>query len=205
MFQMNDTEEEHIRIIKQFLPKNRSIVFVGMMGAGKSTVGRKVAFKLEKDFVDTDVEIENAAQLTISEIFSLYGEEHFRDIERKIIHRLLGERRGVISVGGGAFMDENLRQAITQNGVSIWLKADFDVLMSRVHRHSHRPLLDTADPEIVMKRLIDQRYPIYAQSDITISNTYSTADMTAEQTFYELAHFVKIKFPQQKEYSCDMS
>ena len=201
---MNETEE-HLHIIKQFLPKNRSIVFVGMMGAGKSTVGRKVAFKLEKDFVDTDVEIENAAQLSISEIFSLYGEEHFRDIERKIIHRLLEERCGVISVGGGAFMDETLRQAITQNGVSIWLKADFDVLMTRVYRHSHRPLLDTADPEIVMKRLIDQRYPIYAQSDITISNTHSTADMTAEQTFCELANFVKIKFPQQKEYSCDMS
>lgn len=185
------TEEESIKIIKNLLPQNYSIVFVGMMGAGKSTVGRKIAFKLERDFVDTDIEIEQSAQLTISEIFSLYGEQHFREIEHRIICRLLEEKQGIISVGGGAFMNESLRDAIKKSGISIWLKADFNILMERVHRHDHRPLLETDDPAIVMKRLIDVRYPVYEKSDIIVNNSHHIADATVETTLLQLSEYLQ--------------
>jgi shikimate kinase len=189
-----DNDDDRIAVIKKHLPPHRSIVFVGMMGAGKSTVGRKIAFKLGQDFVDTDVEIERSAQLTISEIFSLYGETHFREIEQKIICRLLNERCGVISVGGGAFMNQSLRDAIKEHGISVWLKADFNILMDRVHRHEHRPLLDTDNPEDVMRRLIDTRYPIYEQSDIIVNNSHHIADMTVDHTLTQLAHYMQDKF-----------
>lgn len=187
----NFNDDDYADIINAYLPVNQSIVFVGMMGAGKSTVGRKVAFKLQKDFVDTDFEIENSAQLSISEIFSLYGEKHFREIEQRVICRLLEERKGVISVGGGAFMNNELRSAINKHGISVWLKADFDTLMERVHRHDHRPLLEQDNPEDVMRRLIDARYPIYAQSHLTINNSSNIADMTVSKTLEELAHYVQ--------------
>ena len=190
----NFNDDDYAEIINHHLPADQSIVFVGMMGAGKSTVGRKVAFKLQKDFVDTDFEIENSAQLTISEIFSLYGEKHFREIEQKVICRLLEERKGVISVGGGAFMNDALRAAINNSGVSVWLKADFDTLMERVHRHDHRPLLEQDNPEDVMRRLIDARYPIYEQSHITINNSSNIADFTVSKTLEELAHYVQVSF-----------
>ena len=187
----NFNDDDYAEIINRALPADQSIVFVGMMGAGKSTVGRKVAFKLQKDFVDTDFEIENSAQLTISEIFSLYGEKHFREIEQKVICRLLEERKGVISVGGGAFMNDALRDAINKSGISIWLKADFDTLMERVHRHEHRPLLEQDNPEDVMRRLIDARYPIYEQSHITINNSSNIADLTVSKTLEDLAQYVQ--------------
>lgn len=186
----NFNDDDHAEIINRHLPADQSIVFVGMMGAGKSTVGRKIAFKLQKDFVDTDFEIENSAQLSISEIFSLYGEKHFREIEQKVICRLLEERKGVISVGGGAFMNDSLRSAINKSGVSVWLKADFNTLMERVHRHDHRPLLEQDNPEDVMRRLIDVRYPIYEQSHITINNSSNIAELTVSKTLEELAQYV---------------
>jgi shikimate kinase len=169
-----------IDTIKNKLSKDKSIVFVGMMGAGKSTIGRRVAFKLDMDFVDTDLEIENAAQLSISEIFAHYGEQHFRKIEKKIIMRLLAEKKGVISVGGGAFMDENLREYIHQYGISVWLRADFETLMKRVDNQGHRPLLSQDDPKIVMKKLIDLRYPIYEKSDIIVQNNDISPDKTVD-------------------------
>jgi shikimate kinase len=150
------------------------------MGAGKSTIGRRVAFKLDMDFVDTDLEIENAAQLSISEIFANYGEKHFREIEKKIIMRLLLEKKGVISVGGGAFMDEILRDYIHQHGISVWLRADFETLMKRVDNQGHRPLLTQDNPKTVMKKLIDVRYPIYEKSDIIVQNNDISPDKTVD-------------------------
>lgn len=169
---------------------DKSIVFVGMMGAGKSTIGRRVAFKLGIDFIDTDLEIENAAQLSISEIFAHYGEQHFRDIEKKIIMRLLSEKKGVISVGGGAFMDESLRNYIHQYGVSVWLRADLETLMKRVDNQGHRPLLSQDDPRKVMEKLIAVRYPIYEKSDIIIQNNDISPDKTVDMVLNDLYDFL---------------
>jgi len=148
----------------------RSLVLVGLMGAGKSTVGRRLAQTLKLPFRDADHEIEAAAGMTIPEIFAIHGEEHFRDGERRVIARLLQEGPIVLATGGGAFMNEETRQRIAENGISIWLKADLDVLMRRVRKRSTRPLLQNPDPEGTMRRLMDLRYPVYATADITIDS-----------------------------------
>ncbi len=183
-----------IDYIKKNLPKDKSIVFVGMMGAGKSTIGRRVAFKLNMDFIDTDLEIENAAQLSISEIFANYGETHFRDIEKKIIMRLLAETKGIISIGGGAFMDNTLRDYINNHGISIWLRADFETLMKRIHNQDHRPLLTQGNPEAIMQKLIDVRYPIYEQSNIIIQNNDISPDKTVDYVLDSLNQYLKKRY-----------
>jgi len=147
---------------------SRSIVLVGMMGAGKTSVGRRLAQKLGLEFVDADAEIEAAHRMTIPEIFAAHGEPYFRDGERRVIARLLAHGRKVLATGGGAFMNEETRARIAERAVSVWLKADFDVLLRRVRKRSNRPLLANADPEATLKRLIDDRYPVYALADITI-------------------------------------
>jgi len=149
---------------------NRALVLVGLMGAGKTSVGRRLAEKLEIPFVDADHEIEVAAGKTIPEIFSDHGEEYFREGERRVITRLLENGKQVLATGGGAFMNAETREKIKRHGVSLWLKADLDVLLKRVAKRNDRPLLQNEDPAIVMKRLIDLRYPIYAQSDITVES-----------------------------------
>ena len=146
----------------------RSIVLVGMMGAGKTSVGKRLAVRLGLDFVDADHEIEAAAGLTIPEIFSRHGEPHFRDGERRVIARLLGERQRVLATGGGAYMTKATRERIAETGVSIWLKADADVLLRRVRKRNNRPMLNTPDPEDTLKRLMAERYPVYALADLTV-------------------------------------
>lgn len=146
----------------------RAVVIVGMMGAGKSSIGRRLAQALHLGFVDSDDEIEKAANLTIPEIFETYGEAHFRDGERKVIARLLSDGGKVIAVGGGAFENPQTRADIAEQGLSIWLKADFETLMARVRRRSHRPLLRNPDPEGTMKRLLEARSPNYALADMTV-------------------------------------
>ena len=148
----------------------RPIVLVGLMGAGKTSVGRRLAEKLEIPFVDADHEIEVAAGKTIPEIFSDHGEDYFREGERRVITRLLENGKQVLATGGGAFMNAETREKIKTQGVSLWLKADLDVLLKRVAKRNDRPLLQNDDPAAVMKRLIDLRYPIYAQSDITVES-----------------------------------
>jgi len=148
----------------------RSLVLVGLMGAGKSTVGRRLAQSLKLPFRDADHEIEAAAGMTIPEIFAIHGEDHFRDGERRVIARLLQEGPIVLATGGGAFMNEETRQRIAEQGVSIWLKADLDILMRRVRKRTTRPLLQNPDPEGTMRRLMDLRYPVYATADITIDS-----------------------------------
>ncbi|WP_246718706.1 shikimate kinase [Microvirga terrestris] len=148
----------------------RSLVLVGLMGAGKSTVGRRLAQSLKLPFRDADHEIEAAAGMTIPEIFAIHGEEHFRDGERRVIARLLQEGPIVLATGGGAFMNEETRGRIAEQGISIWLKADLDVLMRRVRKRATRPLLQNPDPEGTMRRLMDLRYPVYATADITIDS-----------------------------------
>ncbi|MFZ5672958.1 MAG: shikimate kinase [Pseudomonadota bacterium] len=146
------------------------IVLVGLMGAGKTTVGRRLAEKLGLTFVDADHEIEIAAGQTIPEIFARHGEAYFRDGERKVIARLLENGAQVLATGGGAYMNSDTRSAIRAHGISIWLRADFDLLMRRVRRRSNRPLLQNDDPEGVMRKLIAERYPVYAEADITVDS-----------------------------------
>lgn len=146
----------------------RSIVLVGLMGAGKSTVGRRLAQRLGLMFRDADAEIEAAANLTISELFAIYGEESFREGEERVIARLLRQGPMVLATGGGAFMRTATRERIAQGGVSVWLKAELDVLMRRVRKRGTRPLLQTADPEGTMRGLMEVRHPIYAEADVMV-------------------------------------
>ena len=148
----------------------RSIVLVGMMGSGKSSVGRRLAQALNLAFVDADKEIEEAAGCTISEIFAEHGEAFFRDGERRVIARLLGEGPQVLATGGGAVMNAETRDNIAAGGVSVWLKAELPVLMKRVRRRSNRPLLQAEDPDAVMQKLMDERHPVYAQSDLQVES-----------------------------------
>jgi shikimate kinase len=147
----------------------RALVLIGMMGAGKSSIGRRIANKLNLPFVDADSEIEAAhAGMTIPEIFAKYGESYFRDGEVRVIARLLEGGPSVLATGGGAFMREETRQRIRDKGISMWLRADPDVIMRRVRRRSDRPLLQTDDPAATIQRLVDERYPVYAQADMTV-------------------------------------
>jgi shikimate kinase len=146
----------------------RPLVVVGMMGAGKTTVGKRVAARLGRRFVDSDEEIERAAQMTIPEIFAQRGEPEFRSGETRVIARLLREPDLVLATGGGAFINPDTRALIRDNAVSVWIKADFDLLFARVSKRSNRPLLQTADPQATLKALIDARYPVYAEADVTV-------------------------------------
>ena len=146
----------------------RSIVLVGMMGAGKSTIGRRMAARLRLPFLDADIEIEAAAGMSIPDIFETHGEPHFRDGEARVIARLLDNGPAVIATGGGAFMREETRARIRDRAVSIWLKADADVIMKRVKRRADRPLLQTEDPAATVSRLLEAREPVYQTADLTI-------------------------------------
>ena len=145
-----------------------SIVLVGMMGAGKSTIGRRLSARLHLPFLDADIEIEAAAGMSIPDIFETHGEPHFRDGEARVIARLLDGGPTVLATGGGAFMREDTRARISDKAVSIWLKADAEIIMKRVKRRADRPLLQTADPAATIGRLIEQREPVYRNADITI-------------------------------------
>ena len=146
----------------------RSVVLVGMMGAGKSTIGRRLSGRLRLPFLDADLEIEAAAGMPIPDIFETHGEPHFRDGEARVIARLLETGPAVLATGGGAFMREETRSRIRDKAISIWLKADAEIIMRRVKRRADRPLLQTADPEATVGRLIEEREPIYRHADLTI-------------------------------------
>jgi shikimate kinase len=146
----------------------RSIVLVGMMGAGKSTIGRRVSARLGLPFLDADTEIEAAHRLPIPDIFEKDGEPYFRDGEVRVISRLLDNGPAVIATGGGAVLRQETRDRIREKAVSIWLKVDTDVIMRRVKRRSDRPLLQTADPEATIERLLREREPLYSQADVTV-------------------------------------
>src|ERR1700694_4334330 len=146
----------------------RSVVLVGMMGAGKSTIGRRLSARLRLPFLDADTEIEAAAGMSIPDIFETRGEPQFRDGEARVIARLLDSGPAVLATGGGAFMREETRGRIGAKAVSIWLKADADIIMRRVRRRADRPLLQTADPAATVGRLMSEREPVYQRADLTI-------------------------------------
>ncbi len=149
---------------------DRSVVLVGLMGAGKSTVGRRLAARLDLPFKDADAEIEAAAGMSVADIFAIHGEPYFREGEARVICRLLQEGPAVLATGGGAFMNPDTRARIAAAGVSIWLKAELDVLMRRVRKRATRPLLKNADPEARMRELMAVRQPVYALADLTIES-----------------------------------
>ena len=179
------SEALEVRVAR--LLDGRTVVMVGMMGAGKSSVGRRLAARLGLPFVDADTEIEQAANATISEIFERHGEAYFRDGERRVIRRLLDGQPKVLATGGGAYMLPETRGAIRENGVSIWLKADRDLILSRVRRRSNRPLLKTGDPETVIDRLIAERQPVYAEADIHIQSRDVAHDVVIDDILAALA------------------
>lgn len=167
----------------------RNIVFVGLMGAGKSAVGRMVAQQLKVPFIDTDVEIERVSRMTISELFATYGEEEFRALETRVIKRLLRGGPKVVSTGGGAFINDNTRAHIRRGGISLWLKADLEVLWERVNKRDHRPLLKTENPKATLAALMEKRYPIYAEADVTIESRDVRKEIIATEVLTALARF----------------
>ena len=156
-------------VVRQRLGQ-RPIVLVGLMGAGKTSVGRRLAEKLAIPFVDADHEIEAAAGKSIKEIFADHGEPYFREGERRVIQRLIGNGAQVLATGGGAYMNDETRQRIQESGISVWLRAALPILMKRVMKRQDRPLLQNENPEAVMRGLIDARYPVYALADVTVES-----------------------------------
>jgi shikimate kinase len=172
---------------------DRPIALVGLMGVGKTTIGRRLAKRLNRPFVDADEAVEEAAGRTVADIFADFGEAAFRDGERKVIARLFEEPKPlVVALGGGAFINEETRTLIKDRAVSIWLRADLETLMERVLRKpGQRPLLETGDPRAVMEKLNAERAPIYAQADITVESDASSHDATATQAFEALHDYLE--------------
>lgn len=183
--------------VRGFVPA-RSVVLVGLMGAGKTKIGRRIAARLALPFFDSDEEIEAAAGESIEEIFANRGEAVFRDGERRVIARLLLGPVHVLATGGGAFMDPQTRRIIAQRGVSVWLRADLDVLFARVSRRSNRPLLKAPDPRAVLAELIERRHPIYAEADITIDSGDGPPDATAARAIAALAQCDRAALPPEE-------
>jgi shikimate kinase len=170
----------------------KTIALVGLMGAGKSSIGRRLAQALGLPFVDADSEIESAAGSSIEEIFARDGEAVFRNGERRVIARLLDSPAQVLATGGGAFMDPETRGLIRERAVSIWLRADLDTLLVRVARRNNRPLLKAGDPRAVLSRLIDERYPVYAEADITVDTVDGPPETTLAKVIAALDHFLAV-------------
>ena len=167
-----------------------SIVLVGLMGAGKTSVGRSLADKLNLSFIDADEEIVKAAGCSIPDIFEMYGEKAFRDVEKRVIFRLLEEGKQIIATGGGAFMNADIRQNIAEKGISLWLRAELDVLVERTSRRGGRPLLENGEPREILRGLIDERYPVYAEADIIVDSKAVTIEETVDDTDKALAEFI---------------
>lgn len=168
----------------------RSIVLVGIMGCGKSTVGKRLAHRLGLEFIDADSEIERAANMTVSEIFAAHGEPYFRSGEERVIARLLGEGPQVLATGGGAFMSETTRSEIAEQGLSVWLKVDFETVMARVRRRATRPLLQNPDPEGTMRRLLAEREPVYAKAALTVTSKDVPHEAVVDQIVVAMARYL---------------
>ncbi len=159
----------------------RTIVLIGLMGAGKSCIGRRLGALLGLKFVDADAEIERAAGCTIEEIFDRHGEVAFRDGERRVIERLLGQAVQVLATGGGSFMDPRTRAAIHGRAISVWLRADLDLLLKRTGRRNNRPLLKRGDPRAILEGLMAERYPVYGEANIVVDSADGPPEVTVER------------------------
>ena len=173
----------------------RPLVLVGMMGAGKTTVGRRLSARLERPFLDSDEEIEKAAQMSIAEIFEQRGEPEFRAGETRVIARVLREGGVVLATGGGAFVNAETRALIKSDALSVWLKAELDVLFERVSRRNTRPLLRTANPRATLEKLIAERYPLYAEADVTVLSRDVPQEVVADDVIAAVLAFLKRREP----------
>ena len=169
----------------------RTVALVGLMGAGKSAIGKRLALRLGLPFIDADDEIERAAGCSIAEFFDKYGEADFRAGERRVIARLLDLAPHILSTGGGAYLHPETRALMRAKAVTVWLRAELDVLFDRVRRRGHRPLLSQGDPKEILGRLMTQRYPIYAEADITVDSTAQPADRTTDQVIVALRAYLR--------------
>jgi shikimate kinase len=184
-----ELKQERLARIRETLG-SRSIVLIGLMGAGKTAVGRRLANRLDLAFIDADREIELAAGETVSEIFAEHGEDYFRQGEAKVIARLLQGGPQVLATGGGAYMDAGTRANIEAKGLSIWLKAELPVLLHRVRRRNNRPLLASGNPETVMRELMQKRHPVYAKADITVESRDVPHDVIVSDVIEALARWL---------------
>ena len=166
-----------------------SIVLVGLMGVGKTCIGRKLAARVALPFVDADAEIEVAADCSIEEIFASHGENHFRDGERRVIGRLLDSSPKVLATGGGAYLNPHTRRLIHERGVAVWLRGDLELLLKRTSRRDNRPLLKRGNPREILRDLIEQRYPIYAEADLTVDSMDGPPELTLERVMSALSDY----------------
>lgn len=169
--------------------RSKPLVLVGLMGSGKSTIGRRLASAIGWAFVDSDEEIESAAGSAIADIFAIYGEPMFRDLEERVITRLLTQGPMVIATGGGAWMQPRIREMIQQKATSLWLRAELDVLLDRVGRRDHRPLLKNGDKHAIMQRLMEERYPVYAEAHITVDSSKGPHEQVVERALARLKEY----------------
>uniref|UniRef100_A0A2A4YT39 Shikimate kinase n=1 Tax=OCS116 cluster bacterium TaxID=2030921 RepID=A0A2A4YT39_9PROT len=183
MFDRNGT-----KVIRDYLG-NQSIVLIGLMGAGKTTLGRRLAKHLDLPFKDADQEIEAAAGMDVTEFFATFGEEKFREGEEKVISRLLDNGPQILATGGGAYMRQTTRDNIKRQGISIWLRGDLELLMNRIALRQTRPLLQVDNPKEVMQKLIDERYPVYAQANITIDTIDAPHNVMIEKLLDEMIEY----------------
>ena len=192
MTQLSSIREQKRDELQRLLA-GRPLVLVGMMGAGKTTVGRRLANRLGRHFIDSDEEIETAAGMSIEDIFASHGEADFRAGEVRVIARLLKQHDIVLGTGGGAFVNPETRSLVKAEAVSVWIKADFELLFARVSRRSNRPLLKTANPRETLQKLIEARYPIYAEADITVVSRDVPQDQVASEVIDAVAaHLRKV-------------
>lgn len=176
----------------------KTIVLVGLMGAGKTSIGRRLAKRLDVEFYDSDHEVEVAAGCPIKDIFNIYGEEAFRSGECRVINRLLDQQVHVLATGGGSFMSDKSREAIKQKAISVWLDADLDTLVARVSRRTDRPLLeDAGNQREVLEQLIQERYPIYAEADIAVQTLDEPTNATVDRVIMALAGFIRDRYPNE--------
>ena len=184
--QPRDTHKDELNA----LLAGRPLVLVGMMGAGKTTVGRRLAARLGRHFVDSDEEVEKAAGMSIEDIFASRGEADFRAGEVRVIARLLKDNDLVLGTGGGAFINAETRALVKTSAISVWIKADFELLFQRVQRRSNRPLLKTANPRQTLQDLIDKRYPVYAEADVTVVSKDVPQDQVASEVIEAVFAFL---------------
>lgn len=175
----------------------RSLVLVGLMGAGKTVLGRRLSAWLAMPFVDADAAVEEAAGCTIAEIFAREGEPAFRRAERNIIGRLLEGPPCVLATGGGAFMNDETRALVRQQGISLWLRAELDVLVNRTAGRTHRPLLNQGDPRAILADLMEKRYPLYAEANVVVDVSDESPDVTCQAAVAALERFLSVDLPNQ--------
>lgn len=176
---------------------HKTIVLVGLMGCGKTSIGKRLAKKLELPFHDSDQEVETAAGCPLKEIFDVFGEETFRSGEYRVITRLLDQSVHILATGGGSFMDERTRVKVKERAISVWLNADLETLVARVSRRSDRPLLTDGNQREVLEQLIGERYPVYQEADIHVPTFDEPTSSTVDRVIEAISDFIRTHYPEQ--------